>query len=53
MWGGGYVEIMAIMENAHLEFEVRHNVRDQATGQPVLLSGHFALLLPFLQSWTI
>lgn len=30
--GWGYVEIMAIMENVRLEFEVRHNVRDQATG---------------------
>lgn len=30
--GVGQMEIMSIMENARLEFEVRHNVRDQATG---------------------
>lgn len=54
--GVGHVEIMeimAIMENARLGFEGRHNVRDQATGRPVLLSGHFALLRPFLQGWTV
>lgn len=31
--GVGHAEIMAVIEHARLEIEVRHHVRDQATGQ--------------------
>jgi hypothetical protein len=49
--GVGHVGIMA-MEHARLDFEGRHHVRDQATGQRVFLSGHFALR-PLLRNWTV
>lgn len=43
---------MGILKHARLKFEVRHHVRDQATGQHVLLTSYFPLR-SILRSWTV